>query len=154
MHMQTIQQLESAAPAGLHNTSTRVVATVLGISAGLLGLEHGYFETRQGSVVSSGLLINAIGSPCQPSQEWHACEPAMTVVPNLLLTGMLTILCSLLVLIWAAMFVHRRHGGMILLLLAITLTLVGGGFVTLLLGIVAGVAGAKIHAPLLWWRAQ
>jgi hypothetical protein len=58
------------------------------------------------------------------------------------------------VLIWAVVFVDRRRGGLILLLLAITLTLVGGGFVTLLLGAVAGVAGIKIHAPLAWWRAH
>jgi hypothetical protein len=154
MRTQAIKQQESVGADHLRNHATRLVATVLGASAGALGLEHGYFETRQGSVVPSGILINAIGSPCQPSQAWHACEPAMTFIPNVLVTGALTIICSLIVLVWALAFMQGQHGGLILLLLAIALTLVGGGFVTLLLGMVAGVAGTKIQAPLTWWRAH
>ena len=57
-------------------------------------------------------------------------------------------------LIWSAAFVQRDHGGTVLLLLTILLFLVGGGFYTLWFGIVAGTAGAKISAPLPWWRAH
>jgi hypothetical protein len=52
----------------MHNKATRAVALVLGVTAGLLGLEHGYFETRQGNLVPDSVVISAIGSPCQPSQ--------------------------------------------------------------------------------------
>jgi hypothetical protein len=130
------------------------VATILGIAAGLLGLEHGYFETRQGSVVPGGIVMNAIGPHCQPSQVWHACEPAMTIIPNYLVTGVLAFTCSLAVLLWAAFFVNSKHSGWVLLLLAISLTLVGGGFVTLLFGLIGGVTATRIHAPLAWWRAH
>jgi hypothetical protein len=61
---------------------------------------------------------------------------------------------AVVVLIWSAAFVQRNHGGMVLLLLMILLFLVGGGFYTLWFGIVAGIAGAKIGAPLPWWRAH
>ncbi len=37
------------APRGVRNSATRVVASTLGVYGGLLGLEHGYFETLQGS---------------------------------------------------------------------------------------------------------
>ena len=154
MNTHNAWQAGLAAPGGMHNEATRFVALVLGVIAGLLGLEHGYFETRQGSLVPDTFVISAIGSPCQPSEAWHACEPAMTVIPNLLITGVLAIICSLVVLFWTAMFVQREHGGLVLILLAIVLALVGGGFVTLLFGLLAGVAGARIHAPLAWWRVH
>jgi hypothetical protein len=75
----------------------------------------------------------------------------MTVIPNLFITGVLAIICSLVVLLWAAMFVQRQHGGFVLILLAIALAVVGGGFVTLLFGLAAGAAGTRIRAPLVWW---
>jgi hypothetical protein len=78
----------------------------------------------------------------------------MSIIPNYLVTGLFAIACSLAVLLWAAFFVNSKHGGWILLLLAITLTLVGGGLVTLLFGLIAGVAATRIHAPLAWWRAH
>jgi hypothetical protein len=41
-------------------SATRIAASTLGVYAGLLGMEHGYFETLQGSVAPSGITINAI----------------------------------------------------------------------------------------------
>ena len=38
-----------------------VMAAAFGIGAGLLGLEHGFFETLRGSTASGGLVIHAIG---------------------------------------------------------------------------------------------
>jgi hypothetical protein len=46
--------------------ATRITATILGIYAGLLGIAHGYFEVRQGSIPAEGVMIQAIGAPCQP----------------------------------------------------------------------------------------
>jgi hypothetical protein len=73
-------------------------------------------------------------------------EPAMTLIPNLLISGVLTILMSLAVVVWAAVFVGRRRGGVILILLSLLMLLVGGGFAPPLIGIIAGVAGLGIHA--------
>jgi hypothetical protein len=79
-------------------------------------------------------------------------EPGITIVPNLLATGILTLLAALAVLVWAALFVHRKHGGWILILLSVALLLVGGGVGPPLIGILAGVAGLGISAPYAWWR--
>ncbi len=135
-------------------SAARVVATAFGIGAGLLGLEHGYFETQQGNVAPSGLVISAIGPPCEPASAWHGCEPALTVIPNFLVTGVLAMVAAMVVLIWAAAFVQRRHGGTVLLLLTAVLFLVGGGFFTLSYGVLAGIAGTRIDTPLTWWRAH
>lgn len=70
-------------------SATRVAASALGVYVGLLGALHGYFEILQGDVAPDGLMINAIGPPCQPEEVGHACFPAMTLVPNFLVTGIL-----------------------------------------------------------------
>jgi len=120
----------------------RVAASAIGVYAGLLGLEHGIFETLQGNIRPGKLMIYAIGAPpCQPAAVWHGCEPAMTLVPNYLTTGVLAILASLIVLVWAARFVHGNHGGVILILLSVLMIPVGGGFFPPLFGIIAGLIG-------------
>jgi hypothetical protein len=136
------------------NKATRITASILGIYAALLGIEHGVFETLQGNAATDGLMINAIGPPCQADTVWHACFPALTVIPNYAATGIAAIIAGLAVSIWAAAFVQRKHGALILIALSILMALVGGGFVPTFAGIIAGVAGSRIHAPLNWWRAH
>ena len=128
--------------------ATRVVASLFGVAAGIAGIEHGYFEILQGNVRPDSLMIASIGPPCEPEKVWNLCEPAMTVIPSFLVTGILAIIVGLAVLIWAAAFVQRKNGGVVLILLSIALLLVGGGLFPPLIGIIAGVAGTKINAPL------
>jgi hypothetical protein len=136
------------------NQATRIAASALGIYAGLLGIEHGIFEFLQGNIATNGPMINAMGPDCQPETAWHACFPALTLLPNYLVTGILATIIGVSVLIWAAGFVHRKHGGVILILLSALMIPVGGGFVPTIIGIIAGVAGTRIHAPLSWWRRR
>ena len=95
-----------------------------------------------------------MGPDCQPETAWHACFPALSLLPTYLITGILATIFGLSVLIWAAVFVHRKHGGVVLILLSALMTLVGGGFIPAFIGIFAGVAGTHIHAPLTWWRRR
>jgi hypothetical protein len=120
--------------------ATRAAASTIGVVAGLIGLYHGYNETLQGNSTPSGIMINAIGPPCQGS----ACFPAMTVIPNFLVTGVLAIIFALIVMAWAALLVPRKSGGLVLILLSIILLLVGGGFLPPALGIIAGIIGTRI----------
>lgn len=113
----------------------------------MLGIEHGFFETLQGNITPDRLLINAMGAPCQPDAVWHACFPAMTFIPNLLITGIISIIVGLSVLIWATAFISRKQGGWILLLLSVLMLFVGGGFVSTFIGLIAGSAGARINVP-------
>lgn len=134
-------------------SAARILAAAIGIGTGLLGLEHGFFETRQGSTTPGGLVIHAIGPPCQPQTAWHGCEPALTVISSFAATGITAMLLAVAVLVWAAAFVTRPHGGLILLLLVIALFLAGGGFTTLWFGLLAGIAATQITAPPARWRA-
>jgi hypothetical protein len=135
-------------------SATRVVASVFGIYAGLLGATHGVMEMRQGNVTSDGILIQAMGPPCQMSEVWHGCWPAVTLVPSYLVTGVLAVLVSVAVIVWAMFFVQRKHGGLILILLAIMILPVGGGIIPAWIGIIAGAVATRISAPLTWWRER
>ena len=95
------------------NQSTRFSATFLGIYAGLMGIDYGVFEILQDNAPTEGLLINAIGPPYQPDTVWHACLPVLTIVPNLLLSGILSILVGITMIVWAVAFVQVKTGGLI-----------------------------------------
>ncbi len=127
--------------------ATRTAASWLGILAGAAGMEHGYFEILQGNARPENLMIASIGPPCIPGEVWNACEPAMTIVPDFLVTGILAMAIGFFILIWSALFVQRKIGGAILILASIVLLLFGGGFFPPLIGIIGGLAGTRINKP-------
>jgi len=128
--------------------ATRVVASMFGIFAGFGGPEHGYFEILQGNVRPESLMIASMGPPCDPETVWNLCEPAMTVVPSFLITGILATVIGVFTMIWSAAFVQRKHGGLVLMLLSVALLLVGGGLFPPVIGLIAGVVATRINAPL------
>jgi len=117
----------------------RIVASAIGIFAGLSGASHGVGEILQGNIAPSGIMIEA-----WPELTSLAGEPAMTIVPNFLVTGVLAIIFGLIVAIWAAAFVQKKNGGLILILLSIIMLLVGGGLFPPLFGVAAGIIGTRI----------
>ena len=128
--------------------ATQAVAAWFGVAAGIAGLEHGYFEILQGNTQPEGLMIVSMGPPCVPEEIWNACEPAMTIIPNFLIAGILSGIIGLAILIWSAAFVQRKHGGLVLILLSVALLLFGGGIFPPLIGLIGGAAGTQIHKPL------
>ncbi len=85
---------------------------------------------------------------------WHSCEPALTLIPNVLLTGIAAMVLALGVLVVAAGFAQRGHVGAAMVLLTLALFLTGGGIATLLFGLLGGLAATRIDAPLRWWRTR
>jgi len=75
--------------------ATRIVVATLGVLVGLAGIEHGVGEILQGSVRPQGLAIQSWAH----SQAFQILggEPAMTVIPNLLVTGVLAVIVALAV---------------------------------------------------------
>ncbi|MBN1428017.1 MAG: hypothetical protein JXB07_06500, partial [Anaerolineae bacterium] len=128
--------------------ATRTVASWLGVVAGLAGLEHGYFEVLQGNTRPEGLMIVSMGPPCVPEEIWNACEPAMTILPSFLLSGILSLVLGVLIIVWSIGFVQRKHGGWVLILLSAALLLFGGGLFPPLIGLIGGAAGTQINKPL------
>ena len=139
------------------NTSTnisaaRIAASTFGVLAGLGGLTHGVGEMLQGNISPIGMFIDSWTQG--PIATHMGGDPAMTIVPNLLITGVLATIVSLATIAWAAAFVQRKHGGAVLILLSIAMLLVGGGFGSPIIGTLAGIAGTSINAPLTWWRTR
>jgi hypothetical protein len=128
--------------------ATRITASVLGLTAGGAGIEHGIFEMLQGNVRPEGLMITSMGPPCVPELSWNQCEPAMTVIPSFLITGILAVVFGIIVVIWSAFFVQKKHGGLVLILLSIPLLFFGGGIFPPLIGIIAGAMATRINKPL------
>ena len=133
-------------------SAARIVASVFGALAGLGGITHGIGEVLQGNVAPDGIWIYSWTQG--PIATNMGGEPGMTIIPNLLVTGILTIIVSLITIIWAAAFVQRKNGGRILIFLSVIMLLVGGGVGPPIIGILAGVAGLGINAPLSWWRKR
>jgi len=133
-------------------SATKTTVSIFGVIAALAGIEHGIGEILQGNVAPKGIVILS-----WPESEFFsilAGEPAMTIIPNLLVTGILAVFFSLIFLVWVTAFVQRRYGGLVLVMLSIVLLLVGGGFGPPLLGVILGIAATRINAPLAWWRAH
>ncbi|MFN2286150.1 MAG: hypothetical protein ACK2UQ_17175 [Anaerolineae bacterium] len=130
--------------------ATKTVTSWLGIAAGIAGVEHGYFEILQGHVRPEGLMIVSMGPPCDPEVAWNICEPAMTILPSFLITGILAVILGLAIFVWSVGFVQRKRGGLVLMLLSVALLLFGGGLFPLLIGIIGGAAGTQINKPLTW----
>lgn len=128
--------------------ATRVIAAAFGAFAGFGGLEHGYFEILQGNVRPESIMIASMGPPCVAEEIWNACEPAMTIIPNFLVTGILAMVLGLVTMVWAVAFVQRRWGGAILALLSFGLLLFGGGIFPPVFGIIGGLLGTRINTPL------
>jgi hypothetical protein len=128
--------------------ATHITATVLGLTAGVAGIEHGIFEVLQGNAQPGGLMISSIGPPCVPELSWNQCEPAMTIIPNFVITGILAIVLGIIVTLWSAFFLQKKRGGLVLILLCIPLLLFGGGIFPPLIGTIAGALGTRINKPI------
>jgi hypothetical protein len=133
----------------IENRATKTTASTLGILVGVAGIEHGLFELLQGNVNPGSVMINAIG-PTQRFWE-YGTETAFTIIPSFFISGILSILVGLMVTIWAAMFLSRKHSAIVLLFLGILLFLVGGGFAPIFLTLLASATASGINRPLKLW---
>jgi hypothetical protein len=130
--------------------ATRVIVTAIGVFFGIGGMDHGFFEILQGNTPTPGLVINAIG---EAQRFWvEGTEPAFTLVPNFMITGILAMIVGLTIVIWSLFFVHKKHGRAVFLGLFILLFLVGGGMGQAFFFIPAWAFATRMHKPLTWWK--
>jgi hypothetical protein len=118
------------------------VVSAFGALAALAGIEHGVGAFLQGSVAPSSLVFQSW--PDTAGFEVVSGEPAMTLIPNLAISGVLAILVALAVGIWAVWHIGRRSGGLGLIGLSVLLLLVGGGFGPPLIGVIGGATATRI----------
>lgn len=132
------------------NKATRINVAALGTIFGISGMSHGFFEILQGNVSTSGLFIYAIG---EAQKMWpHGNEPALTLIPNFLLTGIAAMIVGLALIVWSLAFVHKKKGPTFFLFLFTLLLFVGGGVAQILFFPFLWLVSTRIHQPLAWWR--
>lgn len=130
--------------------ATRIIVSTVGILCGISGVEHGFFETLQGNVAPSSLLISAIGPA---NRFWPGgTETALTIVPSFFVTGILAMLAGLMVIIWSAAFVHKKYGSAVFFLLSVFQFFVGGGFAQIFLVLMTTAAATQINTLWQGWH--
>ncbi len=144
--------LPTAAPGYIPNAATRVIVSTLGVLLGISSINHGLLETLQGNRPTPGVVVKALGSGYRWTVWTQGSEPAFTLVPNFLLTGLLATLIGLLMILWSLRFIHRSHGPTVFLLLGVTSFLAGGGLAQVLLFTLNWLVATRIRAPLGFWR--
>ena len=120
-------------------------AMILGIYAAYLGGMHGYYEILNGGKNPGGILFDAISghSLAIDFPGWPGW-PAMSIIPNLWITGIVVFLIDGIFLFWLLFFFRHKKWGIILLCLSLLLCVFGGGFKPPFYGIVASVIGMII----------
>jgi len=111
----------------------------------------GFFEVRQGNVVPDGRWISYIGPEYIMWQD--STYDAFTIIPTLYVTGILTIITSILMLVWSVGFIQGKRGPTVMFLLSVILFLVGGAKV-LDIGTLASIVASRIDRPLTWLRSH
>jgi hypothetical protein len=130
--------------------ATRVITTTLGVIFGFSGINHGIFEFLQGNTPTPGLVIQAIG---EAQRFWvYGTEEAFTILPNFMISGLLSMVVGLTIVVWSLFFIQTRYGRTVFLLLFILLFLVGGGIGQLVFFIPAWAFGTRMDKPLTWWK--
>lgn len=132
-------------PSTSGGKSLRAVVGVFGVLAAFAAIEHGIGEILQGAVRSASPFIESW--PAASAFEILGGEPAMTLIPNLMVSGVATIMAGLCLGAWAVGLAGRRLGGVTLIGLSILLLLIGGGFGPPLLGMTIGIAALRMRAP-------
>ncbi len=135
-----------------YNKASHRLAATLGFLVGLAGIEHGILEFLQGEREVLGMMIDAIG----PHQQlWkYASEPALTVIPDMRITGILATVLGFFVAWWSLTHMADSYGAGIFLAFSVVLFFVGGGIAPITLTLLGFLAGSRIHSPLPWWRKQ
>ncbi len=130
--------------------ATRVIVSIIGVFFGFSGINHGFFEVLQGNTPTNGFVIQAIG---EHHRFWpEGTEEAFTVIPNFLVSGVLSMLIGLVIMIWSIGYIHKKHGRTVFLALFILLFLVGGGIGQVAFFMPAWAFATRMDKPLNGWK--
>ncbi len=130
---------------------TEISAVTYSIILAIAGIEHGTGEILQGNISPPSMMFQSW--PDSDLYEIVRGEPAMTLIPNLFITGIMAIVISCLLIIWAVKFIHTDHGGTGILLLSFLMLFFGGGVAgPFLIGITISLASTRINSEFTWWK--
>lgn len=123
-------------------SATRITVTALGLLSATVGVEHGLGAIEQGTDAPPGLVFRSW--PDAAAFDALGGEPALTLVPNLLITGVLAVLTCVALGVWTLWGAHHRLWGAGLVALSMLQLLCGGGFGPPIIGLVAGLLATRV----------
>jgi hypothetical protein len=130
--------------------ATRAIATTIGVIFGLSGINHGFFEFLQGDTPTHGPVIQAIG---EAQRFWVlGTEEAFTFLPTFLISGVISMILGLAIIVWSLWFIQTKYGRKVFLALFVLLFLCGGGIGQVVFFIPAWAFATRIDKPLTWWK--
>ncbi len=104
------------------DTLKRVVGILI-VALAIAGCSHGFFEMLQGYKPTGGFGIDSVG----PELGLWGEDPALTILHNFLLTGLISFSLGLVAIYWGLFRIDSRHGALILLAIFVGQTAFGGG---------------------------
>ena len=126
-------------------TNLRLTISTIGAIIGLAGLEHGVGEVLQGNVKPQGFYIKSW--PNSRLYDIVDGEPAITIMPSILLAGLITLMISILFIIWVMYYLespYKRYNFIILIGFSLTLLISGGGVAPPVIGLLVSPFIGKI----------
>lgn len=117
------------------SNSILISTIVLIIYAAIIGFIHGVGEMLQAGSKSSSYFIYAL-DVADPDKVWHAGLPAFSLMPDFLISGIITVLISTIIVVFVYLLIESNYFKF-LPLLFILLFLFGGGFVPPFIGILS-----------------
>jgi hypothetical protein len=128
--------------------ATRSIAIALGLMASFTGMISGIFEILQGNVPAE-FKFSVVGPEFSMWED--STYSAYTIIPNFLITGIITFLISFLVAVWVIFFLHKRYGSLIMVFLSLGQFFTGGG-IAIDVAILSAIMATQINRPLNWWK--
>jgi hypothetical protein len=128
----------------------KILIVFIGCLCALSGIEHGIFEILQGSAkvevhnVKGQSFIYAIG---ESIRFWkYGYEYAYTIIPNYLLTGIITLCLSCFLIYWSISKIESKFGWVIFIIVSILQYITGGGAAQLGLALLVGLFAVLVNS--------
>lgn len=132
-------------------SARRITLASIGTIVALAAFEHGLGEWLQGPIDPAHLVIRS-----WPDSAFYRSlqgEPALTIIPNLAVAGVVTMTLSGAFFVWVVRFVDRPRSALVIAGLSVAILLVGGGFGPPVLGLILAAAATRVTSPLSWWKS-
>ena len=120
---------------------SRVITSTFGAIAGLSNMAYAISEALEGHMRPTAVFFTLNG------------QPAITILPDMQLTGLIGLSLSLAFTLCALFFAKRWQGGLAMLLIACLQIPFGAGLVRLFQAMIYSLVGTRINRPLMLWNA-
>jgi hypothetical protein len=127
----------------------RISSAATGTLCGLTGILAGIFLILRGNEPTNILKISTIGPEYLMWED--STYVAWTLVPNFLISGIITLIVSTALVFVSIFYINKRYGSIVFLALSVLQLLTGGGFV-IDLAVITFLLSLGINSKLKGWR--